>query len=85
MHDVAEGSATLTSKGQVTLPVAIRRRLNLTAGTELLFRTDGRTISIERLRKWSLDELLAGFDPEQHRRGPEEREWDDHPMGRESV
>ncbi len=85
MAGAAEGSGTLTSKGQVTLPVAIRRRLNLTAGAELLFHTDGRTITIEPVRKRSLDELLAGFDPERHRRSPDERGWDDDPTGHETL
>ena len=30
-------TATMTSKGQVTIPVAVRRRLRLTAGTKIDF------------------------------------------------
>jgi antitoxin PrlF len=33
--------ATLTSKGQITLPLAVRTSLGLTAGQKLDFLTDG--------------------------------------------
>jgi AbrB family looped-hinge helix DNA binding protein len=85
MRRVARGSGTLTSKGQVTLPVAIRRKLKLEPGAELKFSTDGDAIRIEPVRRVTLDGLLAGFDPERHRREPGERVWDDAPKGRERL
>jgi antitoxin PrlF len=39
--------ATVTSKGQVTIPVAVRRALRLTAGTRVVFHVDGDDIAIE--------------------------------------
>jgi AbrB family looped-hinge helix DNA binding protein len=38
--------ATLTSKGQITVPAALRRQYNLKAGDELDFVPDGPTISL---------------------------------------
>jgi len=40
--------ATVTSKGQVTIPVAIRRRLNLESGSKLLFFEDGENVIIKK-------------------------------------
>jgi len=45
--------ATVTSKGQVTLPVSIRRKLGLRKGSKLIFLEDGREVR-----------LLAGTDLE---------------------
>ena len=39
--------ATLTSKGQITLPVNIRRKLNLQAGSKVFFFEDGDNIVIK--------------------------------------
>jgi AbrB family looped-hinge helix DNA binding protein len=33
--------ATVTSKGQITLPVELRRRLNIEAGTSISFEVNG--------------------------------------------
>lgn len=38
----------ITSKGQVTIPIGIREKLGLHAGTEVRFELDGRSV---RLRK----------------------------------
>lgn len=40
--------ATLTSKGQITVPSHIRRALGLEAGDQLAFRPDGRVIALPR-------------------------------------
>ncbi len=44
--------ATLTSKGQVTLPVVLRRLWNLDAGDEIDFtlQDDGRVVLRKRLK-----------------------------------
>lgn len=45
--------ATVTSKGQVTLPVSIRKKLGLRKGSKLIFLDEGREVR-----------LLAGTDLE---------------------
>ena len=42
-----EIEATVTSKGQVTLPVALRERLGITEGTKVKFILDGTGIRFE--------------------------------------
>lgn len=41
----------LTSKGQITVPCEIRRRLGLRAGDQLLFEEDGEGVRLSVLRK----------------------------------
>jgi AbrB family looped-hinge helix DNA binding protein len=50
--------STLTSKGQVTLPVELRRRWNLQAGdcVDFCLENDGRVV----LRKWLRRSILEG-------------------------
>ena len=43
--------ATMTSKGQITVPAALRREYNLQAGDELDFVPDGTKISVAPARK----------------------------------
>ena len=40
--------ATVTSKGQVTIPAAIRRKLELKTGSKLLFFEDGENVIIKK-------------------------------------
>ena len=42
-----EIQATVTSKGQITIPVAVRRALSLDAGDRVLFRLDGKRAHLE--------------------------------------
>ena len=42
-----ELEATVTSKGQVTLPVALRERLGITTGTKVRFISDAKGIRFE--------------------------------------
>lgn len=56
--------ATVTRKGQITVPVVVRRRLGLRPGDEIAFRPDGRLMPLPRAR---LSEL-AGVMPPRSRR-----------------
>jgi AbrB family looped-hinge helix DNA binding protein len=85
MTEALERVARITSKGQVTLPAEIRRALQVRDGDSVIFRSAGGVVTVASARKPTLAELLAGFDPEKHRRGAEERPWDDTPRGRESL
>ena len=54
--------ARLTSKGQVTIPVIVRRKLNLQPGDELVFDLDpGGEVKIRVLRRKRLTELYASL------------------------
>lgn len=44
-----EHKATLTSKGQVTIPVEVRRALSLRQGDTLAFVTEGDRIVVRRV------------------------------------
>ncbi len=41
----------ITSKGQVTIPVAIREKAGLLPNTEVEFRWDGGAVTLVKLRK----------------------------------
>ncbi len=81
----ARQQATVTSKGQVTIPVEMRRALGIVKGGPVLFSLEDGVITMRSARKVSLAELLAGFDPSKHRHSPEDRVWDDPPRGRETL
>jgi len=51
----------ITSKGQVTIPVEIRRELDLQPGDELVFRLQGSEMLVRGLRKRSLVELRGAL------------------------
>jgi len=78
-------SATVTSKGQVTIPVEVRRALGLADGGPVVFSNENGVVTIRSAKKPTLTELLAGFDPAKHRHQPEERDWDDAARGRETL
>jgi AbrB family looped-hinge helix DNA binding protein len=84
MVDPMERAATVTTKGQVTIPVDVRKVLGLKAeGGPVVFVVNSGVVTVRSARKITLDELLAGFDPEKHRYTAEERWWDDPPVGQE--
>jgi len=80
-----ERTAHITSKGQVTIPVEIRRALGLRDGDAVIFREHEGVVTLISAKKPTLSELLAKFDPKKHRRESGERPWDDPPKGRESI
>ena len=47
MAAVLELNATVSSKGQITLPVALRTKLNLVEGSKIKFFYDGKRTLIE--------------------------------------
>ena len=57
------GTSTVTSKGQITIPKAIREALRLKPGDEVLFvqHHDGRVEVVAR--NLTLDDLRAAFQP----------------------
>ncbi|WP_082661922.1 AbrB/MazE/SpoVT family DNA-binding domain-containing protein [Terracidiphilus gabretensis] len=57
-------SATITSKGQITLPIEVRRRLGLKQGdkVEFVYDEDGRTVvRPEKTDANSLGKLIGAF------------------------
>ena len=42
MDDILETEATVTSKGQITLPAALRAKLGLTEGSKVKFIYEGK-------------------------------------------
>jgi AbrB family looped-hinge helix DNA binding protein len=53
--------AKVTSKGQVTLPVVIRRRYRLEPGDEIAFRMEQSSLRILPLRKRRLTDFRGVF------------------------
>jgi len=56
--------AKLTSKGQITLPVALRRRLRIEAGDSVLFKAKGDEIVMIPQRRASVFEEFRGWGTE---------------------
>ncbi len=53
--------AKLTSEGQVTIPTALRRQLNLEAGDELLFMLEGSEVRLRVLKQRRLSEFYGAL------------------------
>jgi antitoxin PrlF len=53
--------ATLTSKGQITIPREVREKLGLNVGDKLLFEVEGDTIRLRVLKPTSLGELKGSL------------------------
>lgn len=51
--------ATITSKGQVTVPVKIRKQLNLQTGDTLDFEIEGGAIKVVPVAKGSLEAFMS--------------------------
>lgn len=85
MAEIRERSAKITSKGQITIPIEIRRALGVGEGDSVVFRSAGGAVTLIPMKKRTLSDLLAGFDPDRHRHEEQERPWDDAPKGRETI
>ena len=53
--------ATMTSKGQITVPAALRREYNLAPGVEVDFQANGAKISLVPARKEGRFEKYRGI------------------------
>jgi antitoxin PrlF len=53
--------ATLTSKGQLTVPKGVRERLGLSPGDKLLFEVEDEAIRLRVLKRKSLEELRGSL------------------------
>jgi antitoxin PrlF len=57
-------SATITSKGQITLPIEVRRRLGLKVGdkVEFVYEQDGKTtVQPKKTEKKPFESMLGAF------------------------
>lgn len=61
--------AKVTSKGQVTIPVEIRKKLGIKDGDKLLFMEDGGRIYVMNSSMAALKEAQASFTGEAERAG----------------
>ena len=53
--------ATITSKGQITVPREIRRALGVRTGDKLLFESDGKGVRVRPIRKRSAFSKYRGI------------------------
>ena len=51
--------ASMSSRGQIVLPISIRRKLNLGEGSQFLVISDDENILLKPVREPSLDELYS--------------------------
>ena len=61
--------AKITSKGQITLPISIRRKLNLQDGGKVAFIEQGDTYAIVNPVSLAIKELQKEFEGEAERLG----------------
>jgi len=53
--------ATITSKGQITVPREVRRMLGVRSGDQLLFESDGKGVRIRPIRNRSAFSKYRGI------------------------
>ncbi len=54
--------AKITSKGQITIPIEIRKKLNLKEGDKVVFITEGDKVVLENSTKLAIYEAREGFE-----------------------
>ena len=54
--------AKITAKGQITIPVQVRKMLNIKDGDKVVFWNDGNRIIIENSTRLALKEVQDAFD-----------------------
>lgn len=55
--------ATITSKGQVTIPTDVRAAFNLKAGDKLIFVPEGNRITVIPVRRRTITDFWVFFAP----------------------
>ena len=70
--------AKITTRGQLTLPVAIRKRLNVTEGSKVVFLEENGRIVIENAGMLALREAQEGMRGVADRLGIRDEEDVDH-------
>ena len=58
---MALSRATLTSKGQLTVPKDVRDRLGLKSGDRVVFKVEGDSVRLRVERRKSLGELMGSL------------------------
>jgi AbrB family looped-hinge helix DNA binding protein len=57
------GVSSVTSKGQVTIPKDIREALDVSEGDKVIFQADGDTVTLRKVQKDKLSEILMRAKP----------------------
>jgi antitoxin PrlF len=66
--------AKITTKGQITIPIHIRKKLNLKDGDKVIFIEENGRVVMENSTKVALREVQDAFDGEAERVGLETEE-----------
>ncbi|GBF10510.1 MULTISPECIES: AbrB/MazE/SpoVT family DNA-binding domain-containing protein [Tepidibacillus] len=66
--------AKITAKGQITIPIYIRKKLNLKDGDKVIFIEENGKVVMENSTKVALREVQEAFDGEAERVGLETEE-----------
>jgi len=61
VHESIHEQATLTSKGQITLPKAIRQALGVTTGSKVSFELRGGEVIVTRADAEHVDPAIGSF------------------------
>ncbi len=67
--------ARLTSKGQITVPKAVRKRLGIQPGDELLFEIRGDHVEVVPKRRQGVAEFVGLFRAKRALRNERGRAW----------
>lgn len=59
MSDIMATIAAMSSRGQIVLPIAIRKKLGLGEGSQFLVVTDNENILLKPVKEPSLDEFYS--------------------------
>jgi len=57
-------TSRITSQGQVSIPVEVRRRLGLVPGTTIQWESEGDTLMVRRVGKHTLADVRKALFPE---------------------